>query len=211
MKSLIKLFANVNILIGIILMIIPVGYIFAINTPQVWYRINPNAVEDEVTALTKDPFAENFGSIDLISQVFAEAPAKDASLSTTNSLKINRIGVDTTVIEDTDEHRALNKGVWRLPQYGTPLDNDKPIMLAAHRWGPTGITTDYRNKNMFINVPDLRPGDEIEIVWDQRKYTYRVTDVKTEETVTQLSDLILITCKFYNHPDRIMVYAERVL
>ncbi len=210
MKATIKFFANINILIGLILMALPVVYLIAINTPQVWYRINPNAVQDEVRALTRDPFAETFGNIDLLPKVYAEAPQKDESLPSQNTVRISKIGVETEILEGTNEEAILEKGVWRMPSYGSPKNNDTPIILAAHRWGPTNISAEYRNKNMFINLPQLSPGDKIEIVWDQQLYTYEVKKAEINNYVSQLSDLILITCQYYDSPERVIVYAERV-
>lgn len=210
MKLVIKFFANINILVGLVLMTLPIAYLVAINTPQVWYRINPNAVEDEIRALTRDPFADTFGSIDLIPKVYAEAPKKNDSLPRQNSLRINKIGVNTQIREGENEEAALAKGVWRMPDFGSPKNNDKPIILSAHRWGPLSITAEYRQQNMFINLPKIKPGDKIEIVWDQQLYTYEVVESEINEHVTQLNDLILITCQYYDSPERIIVYANRV-
>lgn len=210
MKKAIKLFANTNIVIGILLMALPVVYLIAVNTPQIWYRVNPNAVQDEIAALTADPFSETFGSIDLLPKVFAEAPEKDTSLPKENTVRISKIGVDTEIIEGTNEAEALEKGVWRMPSYGSPVNNDTPIILAAHRWGPTNITAEYRNKNMFINLPQLSTGDTVEIIWDQQVYTYQIKKVEYSTYVSELSDLILITCQYFDSPERIIVYADRI-
>lgn len=212
MKALIKFFANANILVGLLLMALPVAYLIAINTPQVWYRINPNAVEDEIRTLSENPFREDFGDITLATndQNFQEATEKDTSLPSTNTLRIGKIGVNTAIREGNNEEAALAKGVWRMPGYGNPINNDKPLILAAHRWGPTGISDEYRNTNMFINLPQMKPGDEIEVIWDQKLYKYEVKKATVENNVSQLNDLILITCQYYNSPERIIVYADRV-
>jgi LPXTG-site transpeptidase (sortase) family protein len=210
MKRFINLISNLSILLGVVLMALPVAYLVAVNTPQIWYRINPAAVEEEIAILTRDPFAETFGSITFVPRAFAEATEPNPDLPKKNTLRINGIDVDTPILEGNNEHEILNKGVWRLPSYGTPTNNDKPIILAAHRWGPVYISSEYRSKNMFINLPNLKAGDKIEIIWNQRKYTYAVKKVETTPTVTQLADLTLITCKYFNDPARIMVYADRV-
>lgn len=210
MKKLIKAFSYLKISAGIFLIILPFAYLLILNSPTIWYRINPNALKSEIEVITEDPFSQTLGSLEFIPKVFAEAPAKDARLPSSNILKIGAIGVDTEIIESEDEYEALTKGVWRMPDYGNPLSNEKPMVLAAHRWGPTDISAEYRNKNMFLNLPEISKGSEIEVVWEQQIYKFKVTEIKESDKIDKLSDLILLTCKYLNNPTRVIVYAERV-
>ena len=61
-----------------------------------------------------------------------------------------------------------------MPDFGTPLDRTKPVILAAHRFGYLAWTNLYRRKNSFYNLPKLKEGDLVEITYKQRKYTYEI-------------------------------------
>lgn len=140
--------------------------------------------------------------------------AKDVSLPDGHYLNIPKIGVDTVIWEGENENydKALRKGVWRVNDFATPDKPDgKPIILAAHRFGYLEWTQDYRLKNSFYMLPDLKNGDMVEIVWDKHRYTYQVQKVEEGTEITDYSsDLIMYTCKFLVSPIRIVVYAKLV-
>lgn len=144
---------------------------------------------------------------------------KDVSLPEGHYLSIPKIGVDTVIWEGESDNydKALKKGVWRVGDFGVPdrsLDSarDKPMILAAHRFGYLEWTQEYRLKNAFYNLPKLKNGDMVEIIWDQHKYTYQVQEVVEGTEITDYtSDLILYTCKFLVSPTRIFVYARLIL
>jgi len=144
---------------------------------------------------------------------------KDVSLPEGHYLSIPKIGVDTVIWEgEADNYdKALKKGVWRVGDFGVPdrsLDSarDKPMILAAHRFGYLEWTQEYRLKNAFYNLPKLKNGDMVEIIWDQHKYTYQVQEVVEGTEITDYSsELILYTCKFLVSPTRIFVYARLIL
>lgn len=142
-----------------------------------------------------------------------ELPEQDKSLSTEPSVIIKKIGIATEIIEQPFENYevALEQGVWRVPDFGTPLERQKPIILVAHRFGYTYWTQDYREKNSFYNLPRLVEGDQIEIIWDQRKFTYEVYQKEEGEDISHYgADLILYTCRFWNSDIRIFVYAKLI-
>jgi LPXTG-site transpeptidase (sortase) family protein len=209
MQKIVKVFANVNIVIGVALMAIPFGYVFLINTPEIWYRINPGAIEDEIRTLAANPFADTLTNR-FVPDNFVIQPERDDSLPQGRSVTIAKIGVDTSIREGKNGPAVLSQGVWLMPDLGTPNNNDRPVILAAHRWGPTGITSEYRNKNMFFNLPKLEVGDKIIVNWDQRQYVYQVNKTEVANNVNQLSDLILITCQYYSSEERIIVFATRI-
>ena len=144
---------------------------------------------------------------------------RDASLPEGHYLSIPKIGVDTVIWEGESDNydKALKKGVWRVGEFGVPdrsLDSarDKPMILAAHRFGYLEWTQEYRLKNAFYNLPKLKNGDMVEIIWDQHRYTYQVQRVEEGTEITDYkSDLILYTCKFLVSPLRIFVYARLIL
>ncbi len=142
-------------------------------------------------------------------------PAKDVSLPEGHYLTIPRIGVDTVIWdgEYSEYEKLLRHGVWRVPDFTKPdeVGKGKPTILVAHRFGYLDWTQEYREKNSFYNLPELSPGDEIEVMWDQRRYKYRVERVEEGREITDYGvDLILYTCKFYVSPTRIFVYANLV-
>lgn len=209
MKKFLNFVANIKIALGLGLMLLPVAYIIAINTPEVWYRLNPDAVQAEVRSLTREPFRDT-AITTLANALLIPEPAKNASLPTTGTLIIPKIGVNTPLLEGHNEEELLSKGVWKMPGYGSPSRNNQPIVLAAHRWGPITTPAEYRSQHMFINLPNLVEGDKLTIVWEQREYIYQVRKTEVNQYVSELADLILITCQYYDSPERILVYAERI-
>ena len=139
---------------------------------------------------------------------------RDLSLPEGQYLTIPSIGVDTAVLEASSAayEEALRKGVWRVPEFGTPESGlGRPIILAAHRFGYVDWTQSYREQNSFYNLPDVKVGESIVLTWNQHRYTYKVTKiVEGTEIVDYSSDLILYTCKFLVSPIRIIVYADLV-
>ena len=136
-------------------------------------------------------------------------PAYDVSLPDGHWLEIPKIGVDTAIWEAPyEEHeKVFRKGVWRVPDFGTPVDGKRPIILTAHRFGYLEWSNKYRRQNSFFNLPKLKEGDEVEIVWDKRKFKYKVVKVEEGEKITNYDvDLILYTCKFLVSPIRYFVY-----
>lgn len=139
---------------------------------------------------------------------------KDLSLPTGQFVAIPTIGVDTEIWEaDSARHEeALRKGVWRVPEFATPESSgERPIILAAHRFGYVSWSQSYREKNSFYQLPDVKVGESIVLTWNQHRYTYKVKKIEEGVAITDYgSDLILYTCKFLVSPQRIFVYAELV-
>ena len=97
-----------------------------------------------------------------------------------------------------------------MPNFGTPINGKRPIILAAHRFGYLEWSNKYRRQNSFFNLPKLKEGDRVEIVWDKRKFEYRVVKIEEAEKITDYDvDLILYTCKFLVSPVKYFVYLER--
>lgn len=138
-------------------------------------------------------------------------PRFDSRLPVENSLVIKSLGINTRINEAQmgDYEDALKKGVWRVPDYGTPFNRQNPTILAAHRYGYLRWSVPYRLKNSFFSLPKLEEGDVIEITWRQRKYIYEVYSTgKGEEIDDYSADLILYTCESLNSPIRIFKYAR---
>ncbi len=139
------------------------------------------------------------------------SPRFDPTLPKEAHLKIGSIGVDTILQEATYDNyeEALKRGVWRVSDFGAPVDNTKPTILAAHRFGYLAWTNTFRRKNSFFNLPKLKIGDTVEITWRQRKYVYEIyAEGKGEEITDYTADLILYTCEALTGPERIFRYAR---
>ncbi len=205
---------------GTILLLIPA-------LPWVYYRVNVEATSDEVETLTgfigigavvgptpsittatgptPTPVVTRTPRPDL------KLPQFDASLPAQNTLKIPKIGVNTVLQEGTDSKKALYNGVWRVPEFGTPLKNDSPIILAAHRYGYIEWSSTFRKTSSFANLPNLKEGDTFQLIWGQRAFVYKIYHMEENTKLTDYNaDIILYTCKHLKSPIRIVAYAQRI-
>ncbi len=138
-------------------------------------------------------------------------PITDPSLPEENGLIIDSIGVKGEVHEGSDWENILKKGIWRVPDLGTPPENTKPIIIAAHRWGYLEWSAAFRKLNSFYNLPKVKAGDIIKIIWEQREFEYHVYATATGTEITDYeADLILYTCQLWNSPTRFFVFANRI-
>ncbi len=195
----------------------PVGlYLYYSVLPKT-SQLLAQSLQKSSQEMVKDAQATNnpvMPGTEVISQI-----SKDLSLPEGHYLSIPKIGVDSVIWEGEGEgvERALRKGVWRVGDFSVPgqqfgeVGEFRPVILAAHRFGYLEWTQDYRLKNSFYKLPDLKQGDVIEVVWDQHRYKYEVTKVEEgTEIADYSSDLILYTCKFLVSPIRIFVYAKKI-
>ena len=185
--------------------------------PDVYYRVFPADVEPVLAMEEGTPLGGNFdrdvqGNGELVGEKVA-LPDKNNNLPTGDWLIIPRIGVRTELKSTADPAEALKQGVWMAPGYGKPgSEYDLPIILAAHRFGwDWWWQTDYWKYHSFYNLPELEPGDMVEIIVDQRKWTYEIYAGEQGEEVTDYeANLILYTCKFLNSPLRHFRYARLI-
>lgn len=189
-----------------------------------YYTVVPSTTQLLSTALAKTG-EESVSAIQQISdsagqqnQEIPEEPkpqiTRDPSLPEGQYVAIPTLGIDTAVLEASSSayEEALRRGVWRGPEFATPeTSGERPIILAAHRFGYVDWTQTYREKHSFYKLPDVRVGESIVLTWNQHRYTYKVTKVEEGTEITDYSsDLILYTCKFLVSPIRIIVYADLV-
>lgn len=138
-------------------------------------------------------------------------PPFNPNLPTENKVKIGAIGVDTPILEAPYERYedAFRLGVWRFSDFSTPTNRQVPTVLAAHRFGYLKWSNTYRRKNSFYNLPKLKPGDTIEIVWRQRKYVYAIYQIETGAEISDFSaDLVLFTCQDLTSDTKVFAYAK---
>jgi len=175
--------------------------------PSIWYSLNGSG---DLADIIARKFENKTPSV-LAPVKETYQPRFDASLPRGSYIKITSIGVDSPIYEGTYEsyEETLKKGIWRTPDFNTPLNRESPTILAAHRFGYLAWTNKFRKENSFFNLPKLKDGDTIEIVWRQRKYVYEVYDFsKGEEIKDYSADLILYTCENLNSSVRIFKYAR---
>ena len=162
------------------------------------------------TKPTKD-FGDNLMSTGDKKAVKPYQPTFDATLGDENRLIIDEVDIDAKLGESGQEgvEEALREGVWRVTEFGTPYARKRPTILAAHRFGFLDWTNEFRRTNSFYNLPKLKEGDTVEIVWAHRKYLYEVYGIEEgAEILDYQADLILYTCKFLDAETRIFVYAK---
>lgn len=177
--------------------------------PQLYYRFFPA----ETVVLTPDQIGTPLGGeFDQGAQEEKRyLPEKNENLPEGNWLVIPRIGVRSEMLKTPTSETALEEGVWWVPDFGNPGD-DLPIILVAHRYGyKWWWKTDYWRYNSFYLLPDLEPGDTIEIISDQRKWVYEVYGAEQGEQITDYdADLILYTCKSLDSIVKHFRYARLV-
>lgn len=179
--------------------------------PMVWYRLSPSTsyALEKVLRRPVTSFEDVIEEAPEAVQVYQ--PPRDESLPDGNWLIIDSIGVRTQIHEEPFEsyEEAFRKGVWRVPDFGTPEERQLPSIMVAHRFGYLAWTNDYRRENSFFNLPKVEVGDQIEVIWDKRRYVYEVYEGEEGEQIsTYTADLILYTCKFLESDIRIFRYAR---
>ncbi len=204
-RSLAKILSKAA-LVSVILGIGLLAYSYA---PSVWFWATKN-ISGTFAQLLSKPVVKSGAAFESAT-VEDWQPSYDPKLSTDSRLIIPSIGVDTLVQEGTADNleTVLKKGPWRVSDFGTPADRNYPTIIAAHRYGYLAWSNAFRRKNSFYNLPKLKVGDTVEIVWKQRKYVYAVYAEDKGETISDYTgDLILYTCESLNSPVRIFRYAR---
>lgn len=211
--------------IGITLWTLTAIFTLLPSWPYLYYRLSPQTSTTLASTIASTIPAKGKNGTnkqdlpsdirDLRSEI--SFPDVDPSLPIENGLIIDKIGVRGTIHEGDDWETILKQGIWRVPNFGTPTDdchlkseNCQPIIFAAHRWGYLEWSSSFRKLNSFYNLPSLKTGDAITIVWDQRPFTYTVYATETGTKITDYdADLVLYTCQLWNSPVRFFVYAKR--
>jgi len=208
-KTLLEKISRTYFGIGIVLIITSFLILLVSLKPSIWYSINKGATTEERDSISS--VAEGLNSpTDEDTPHEDTLPPLDPILPLENKLIITSIGVDSVIIEDPNAHSGLEQGIWIVPDFGTPPENDQPIILAAHRFGYLSWTTEFRNSSSFYNLPKTKKGERVQIIWEQRAYEYEIYKTEEGSQITDYNaDLILYTCKLFNSPVRIFRYLSR--
>ena len=214
-KKLLKILSKVYLILGIVLIFVAFSILAITFYPQIWYSIDQTAsetelisIKEEITILEEQIKREE---IDIQVEESSNLPPFNESLPIENMINISSIGVDSVIVQNNNAFLVLDQGIWIVPDFGTPDSNDFPIIIAAHRFGYVYWNNEFRHKSSFYNLPKLKVGDRVQIIWDQRSYEYEVYKAEDSSQITDYeANLILYTCRMYNSPIRVFRYLRRV-
>lgn len=127
-----------------------------------------------------------------------------------NTLIIPSINVNGEIHEGEDE-QTMNKGLWRIPHSSTP-DKSSNTVIVAHRFMWTS------GAKTFYHLDKVNPGEEITLIWNKKKYIYKVHETKIVapqetyiESPTKQPQLTLYTCHpLWTSDKRLVVIAKPV-
>jgi sortase (surface protein transpeptidase) len=212
-KKFLKILSKVYLVLGIVLIFFAFSVLAITFYPQIWYSVDKGATDTEFTTIEKQiTLLEEVEREEIIKEEpESNLPPIDTSLPIENYLRIGSIGIDSEISQENSSEIGLEEGIWLVPNFGTPEYNDLPIIIAAHRFGYVYWSTEFREKSTFYNLPKLRVGDRVQIIWGQRSYEYEVYKTEDNTQITDYeADLILYTCRMYNSPTRVFRYLNRV-
>jgi sortase (surface protein transpeptidase) len=213
-EKLLKTLSKVYLIVGIIFIFFAFSVLTITFYPQIWYSIDKEATETEAYSINEEVMVlQEKEKEEITKEIKVEStlPDIDESLPKENTIKVSSIGIDSVVVENSDAFLGLEDGIWRVPDFGTPDSNELPIILAAHRFGYVYWTKEFRDTSSFYNLPKLRVGDRVQLIWGQRSYEYEVYKAEDNTQITDYdADLILYTCRMYNSPVRVFRYLSRV-
>ncbi|MBI2356562.1 sortase [Candidatus Dojkabacteria bacterium] len=217
-NKLFKKIGSLYITIGLFLIVGAIGLIAYPQAPFIMSFLSINSPEIEVSSLTVE--AADFE----ITPTNTEPPPRGPQLppvlpqvqTKQKTLEIPSIGIISPIDSNTNAEVSLKQGTWIVPSFSKPdekfLNPSKPpVILAAHRFGYSDWSIEKRGRISFYNLPSLEKGDKVNILWEGRKYTYKVTDGDENKFIKKGNfDLVLYTCKLYNSPLRIFRYAKLI-
>lgn len=211
-KKFLKALSKIYLAFGIVLIFFAFSIVAITFYPQLWYSLSKTATETEAATIQEQLIEiEMYEPEEESKEPGITLPPVDTSLPKENLLRIASIGVDSEISQEQDPDKGLDKGIWIVPDFGTPEINDLPIIIAAHRFGYVYWSSDFRQKSSFYNLPKLKVGDRVQIIWNQRGYEFEVYKAEDNTQITDYeADLILYTCRMYNSPVRVFRYLSRV-
>ncbi len=138
--------------------------------------------------------------------------------STKNSIKNNILYIPSidlaTSIQELEKLEDLHFGSWRRPNTSNPELGGNTVIV-AHRYTDKG----GRAENTFYNLPKVEIGEYIYTFWNNKKYTYKVYDIKVvesndetvEKSTTTANILTLYTCTpLWSSTHRYVVYSKLI-
>lgn len=181
--------------------------------PRVYFALFPPSTIEIKPKVIGTPLGGAFEeNLQPKSQNHNYLPELDSSLPEGNWIIIPEIGVKANYSITENANEALQSGVWLSPDYGKPGDQGMPIIMAAHRFGwDWWWQSDFGKLNSFYRLPETKQGTIVELISDQRKWTYEVFAAEEGEEITRYdADLILYTCKYLSSSVRYIRYARLI-
>ncbi len=143
----------------------------------------------------------------IILTAFPSVSVAQTPVNITNTLSIPSIGVTQTIVESATI-KGIGDNIWRRGVRSPEAGN---MVLAAHRT----LSIGGFKKGPFYDLPSVKEGDTITLVWEGKTYTYKVYERRTVppssvqiEFNTPEKILTLYTCVYsYSAKNRYMVRA----
>jgi sortase A len=137
---------------------------------------------------------------------YIAAPSSANEFPAKPTLVVPALAMKETVHEGNGE-ATLNLGTWHIPDTSSP-DKGGNTVLAAHRHTRSG-------PGVFYHLDKLKPGDDIYMYWQQKRYHYAVQNISvvpstqvSVEAPTSDARLTLYTCTpLWSFKDRLVVQA----
>lgn len=142
-----------------------------------------------------------------LEQTIRSQPISTSEQPTENTVIIPSMLL-TQPIHEGKTARTLREGLWRIPSGSTP-DRGGNTIIVGHRFT-------YNNpKGTLYHLDKVKTGDSIGIFWDDKKYIYKVQEVKVVdpsqieiEKQTPDARLTMYTCTPLWLPrDRLVIIA----
>lgn len=123
-----------------------------------------------------------------------------------DKLIIPKIGVDMGI---GIESSFLDSGGWVQDLHP---QNDKPMVIAIHRFGWSTLTPDEKIQKTLYHVDKLKEGDEITMFWNNEKFSYRIITIETDTNNPSIgkNQILIYTCRWWNSAERVFVLAEEI-
>lgn len=126
---------------------------------------------------------------------------------TRNRLIIPSLRLDQAIHEGLDE-RTVHRGIWHRPNTSSP-DKGSNTVLVGHRFS-------YSDPAVFYNLDQVKTGEQIAYVHNQKIYVYTIKEIKIVspqamevEAPTDENRLTIYTCApLWSTRDRLVVTAE---
>lgn len=210
LKKLLEKILNTYLFIGVFIIIIGTILLLFPFLQNFYFLINEDALVSEQNNVSNlvDEIVNTPTQVDNTGKF---TPQLDTTLTETNTLIIPSIGVIGKINESNNSIKGLDKGLWRVTDWGSPTNGIQPIIIAAHRFGYVTWSNKFRKENSFLNLPKTKVGDRVEIIWEQRRYIYKIYKTEENTKITDYkADLILYTCKYLNSNIRVFRYAKLI-
>lgn len=142
--------------------------------------------------------------------VKAEARGQEV-IPNENTLVIPRIKLQKRIHESQTGYPALNLGIWRRPQAGTPGEGQNTV-LVGHRFT-------YGGPAVLYHLDKVREGDRLVLYWDKQKHVYQVENILVvPPTAGEIEDinvgeerLTVYTCTpLWSAKDRLVIQARLI-